>query len=83
MSYNPGETTILVDTGNIVYFEHNIIIMTSNLGSEYILEGNDELVMKEVKETFRPEFINRMDELDKEYVKVKKILNKRTKGRML
>ena len=27
--------------------------------------------------------INRMDELDKEYVKVKKILNKRTKGRML
>jgi chaperonin cofactor prefoldin len=28
-------------------------------------------------------FINRMDELDKEYVKVKKILNKRTKGRML
>ena len=40
--------------------------MTSNLGSEYILEGLDnakELVMNELKNTFRPEFINRIDEI--------------------
>ena len=40
--------------------------MTSNLGSEYILENLDnakELVMQELKNTFRPEFINRIDEI--------------------
>ena len=40
--------------------------MTSNLGSEYILEGNNnsyELVMNTLKSTFRPEFINRIDEI--------------------
>ena len=40
--------------------------MTSNLGSEYILseqEDGEELVLKELKKTFRPEFINRIDEV--------------------
>ena len=40
--------------------------MTSNLGSEYILEGNNDanlLVMNELKRTFKPEFINRIDEI--------------------
>ena len=40
--------------------------MTSNLGSEYILENVDnseELVMSELRKTFRPEFINRIDEI--------------------
>ena len=40
--------------------------MTSNLGSEYILENNsnsDEMVMQELKHTFRPEFLNRIDEI--------------------
>ena len=38
--------------------------MTSNLGSEHILEDNDEeKVMNELKQTFRPEFINRIDEI--------------------
>ena len=37
--------------------------MTSNLGSEHILDGNTDLVMKEVREHFRPEFINRIDEI--------------------
>ena len=40
--------------------------MTSNLGSEYILEDNidsNNLVMKELQSTFKPEFINRIDEI--------------------
>lgn len=52
--------------GRLVDFKNTIIIMTSNLGSEYILENmdnKDELVMKEVQKAFRPEFINRIDEV--------------------
>ena len=50
--------------GRTVDFKNTIIIMTSNLGSEYILENNDEeKVMNELKQTFRPEFINRIDEI--------------------
>jgi len=50
--------------GRTVDFKNTIIIMTSNLGSEYILEDNDEeKVMEELKQTFRPEFINRIDEI--------------------
>ncbi len=49
--------------GRVVDFKNTIIIMTSNLGSEAILEGKKEEVLKELKETFRPEFINRIDEI--------------------
>ena len=49
--------------GRTVDFKNTIIIMTSNLGSEYVLEDNNEAVLQEVKATFRPEFINRIDEL--------------------
>ena len=49
--------------GRTVDFKNTIIIMTSNLGSEHILEGNKELVTKEIQEYFRPEFINRIDEI--------------------
>ncbi len=52
--------------GRTVDFKNTIIIMTSNLGSEYILEGREDaekLVMEELKHTFRPEFINRIDEI--------------------
>ena len=52
--------------GRTVDFKNTIIIMTSNLGSEYILENvenKDELVMNELKHTFKPEFINRIDEI--------------------
>ena len=52
--------------GRTVDFKNTIIIMTSNLGSEYILDNNtnsNELVMNELKKTFRPEFINRIDEI--------------------
>ena len=52
--------------GRTVDFKNTIIIMTSNLGSEYILESkNDvkELIDKELKMTFKLEFINRIDEI--------------------
>ena len=52
--------------GRTVDFKNTIIIMTSNLGSEYILEKHDnanELVMEEMRHTFKPEFINRIDEI--------------------
>ncbi|MFA5602464.1 MAG: AAA family ATPase, partial [Bacilli bacterium] len=52
--------------GRMVDFKNTIIIMTSNLGSEYILENNKDseiLIMKELKNTFRPEFLNRIDEI--------------------
>jgi ATP-dependent Clp protease ATP-binding subunit ClpB len=49
--------------GRTVDFKNTIIIMTSNLGSEHILENDEEKVMDELKQTFRPEFINRIDEI--------------------
>ena len=52
--------------GRTVDFKNTIIIMTSNLGSEYILDNLDnanELVMDELRRTFKPEFINRIDEI--------------------
>ena len=49
--------------GRTVDFKNTIIIMTSNLGSEYVLEDKKDLIMQEVKEHFRPEFINRIDEI--------------------
>ena len=49
--------------GRTVDFKNTIIIMTSNLGSEHILNGNTDQVMKDVREHFRPEFINRIDEI--------------------
>lgn len=52
--------------GRVVDFKNTIIIMTSNLGSEYILDNEEnahELVLNELKNTFRPELINRIDEI--------------------
>ena len=52
--------------GRTVDFKNTIIIMTSNLGSEYILENlsnKNELINKELKSTFKPEFLNRIDEI--------------------
>ena len=52
--------------GRTVDFKNTIIIMTSNLGSEYILEGlenSESMVMSELRSTFKPEFINRIDEI--------------------
>ncbi|MEG1495020.1 MAG: AAA family ATPase [Bacilli bacterium] len=49
--------------GRTVDFKNTIIIMTSNLGSEFVLDGNTDKVEHVLKETFRPEFINRIDEI--------------------
>ncbi len=52
--------------GRTVDFKNTIIIMTSNLGSDYILdnvENAEKLVMQELKNTFKPEFLNRIDEI--------------------
>ena len=52
--------------GRFVDFKNTIIIMTSNLGSEYILDKNvnsEELVNQELKSYFKPEFLNRIDEI--------------------
>ena len=59
--------------GRTVDFKNTIIIMTSNLGSHYLLEGIDEngdihpeaekMVMNELRGNFRPEFLNRLDEI--------------------
>jgi ATP-dependent Clp protease ATP-binding subunit ClpB len=54
--------------GRLIDFKNTIIIMTSNLGSEIILDHNDDedrdkLVMNILKTKFRPELINRIDEI--------------------
>ncbi len=68
--------------GKTVDFKNTIIIMTSNIGSSYLLEAGEnindeakELVMNEMKRRFKPEFLNRVDDiimfkpLDKEGIK--------------
>ncbi|MFW5677197.1 MAG: AAA family ATPase, partial [Acetivibrio ethanolgignens] len=59
--------------GRTVDFKNTILIMTSNIGSSYLLEGieengeiseaSEELVMNELRGHFRPEFLNRLDEI--------------------
>ena len=59
--------------GRTVDFKNTIIILTSNLGSQYLLEGiqpdgsisaeAQEAVREELKRAFRPEFLNRLDEI--------------------
>ncbi|MEI3227892.1 MAG: ATP-dependent chaperone ClpB [Lachnospiraceae bacterium] len=59
--------------GRTVDFKNTIIILTSNIGSSYLLEGIDEngnirpesetLVMNDLRSHFRPEFLNRLDEI--------------------
>lgn len=59
--------------GRTVDFKNTIIILTSNIGSQYLLEGIDETgnirpeaesaVMNDLRAHFRPEFLNRLDEI--------------------
>ena len=59
--------------GRTVDFKNTILIMTSNIGSPYLLDGIDEngnikpdaqeLVMNDLRGHFRPEFLNRLDEI--------------------
>ena len=90
--------------GRTVDFKNTIIILTSNIGSQFLLEGIDEngnikesareLVETELKNRFRPEFLNRLDEtimfkpLTKENIReiadlIVKDLNKRLEDRQL
>lgn len=58
--------------GRTVNFKNTVVIMTSNIGSQYLMEGISadgsisenarELVMNELQMSFRPEFLNRLDE---------------------
>ena len=49
--------------GKLIDFNNTIIIMTSNIGSDLILEGQKDKVTDELKHYFKPEFINRVDEI--------------------
>ena len=53
--------------GNVIDFKNTIIIMTSNLGSQHLLENTFEKgkkkVLEQMKSAFKPEFINRIDEI--------------------
>ena len=49
--------------GRLVDFKNTVIIMTSNLGSEYLLKGDREAVKTLLAHTFKPEFLNRIDEI--------------------
>ena len=53
--------------GVTVSFKNTIIIMTSNIGSQYLLQGNDEntraMVSAELKNYFKPELLNRIDDV--------------------
>ena len=49
--------------GRTVDFKNTILILTSNLGSEYFLSGETEKVEPLLKRSFRPEFLNRLDEI--------------------
>jgi ATP-dependent Clp protease ATP-binding subunit ClpB len=49
--------------GRLVDFKNTVIIMTSNLGSEYLLEGNRGPVEALLHKAFKPEFLNRIDEI--------------------
>ena len=49
--------------GRVVDFKNTIIIMTSNLGSEYLLNGERDKVDMLLHQTFKPEFLNRIDEI--------------------
>ncbi len=56
--------------GRTVDFKNSIIIMTSNIGSQYILESRvkgkeetEELILKTLSSYFRPEFLNRVDDI--------------------
>ncbi len=85
--------------GRTVDFKNTVVIMTSNLGSEYLLEGIDEngeicpdvreAVEMLLKKSFRPEFLNRLDEIvfykpltKNDIVQIVELMLKDIKGRL-
>ena len=69
--------------GRLCDFKNTVIIMTSNIGSKEILEGHNEYLSNILHSTFKPEFLNRIDEIvyfnslskDVQYKIVEKMLN--------
>ncbi len=69
--------------GRLCDFKNTVIIMTSNLGSQEILDGHPELVDRLLHTSFKPEFLNRIDEIvtfnsltkEVQYQVVEKMLN--------
>jgi ATP-dependent Clp protease ATP-binding subunit ClpB len=52
--------------GRVVNFSNTVVILTSNIGSQYLLEGGNQaesLVMSALRSHFKPELLNRMDEI--------------------
>lgn len=57
--------------GRLINFTNTVVIMTSNIGSSYLLQGNmdtenhaaEDLVMSELRSHFKPELLNRMDDI--------------------
>ena len=57
--------------GRLVNFTNTVVIMTSNIGSAYLLQGQfesdehaaEDLVMAELRRHFKPELLNRMDDI--------------------
>ena len=70
--------------GRVVDFKNTILIMTSNIGSEFLMDGNNKTNQKkvenELKNHFKPEFINRIDDIvyfnSLDVTVIKKIVNK-------
>lgn len=69
--------------GRLCDFKNTVIIMTSNIGSQEILSGHSENIEKILHASFKPEFLNRIDEIvyfnslnkDVQYKIVEKVLN--------
>ena len=69
--------------GRLCDFKNTVIIMTSNIGSQEILSGHSENIEKILHASFKPEFLNRIDEIvyfnslnkDVQYKIVEKMLN--------
>ncbi|MDE6562668.1 MAG: ATP-dependent Clp protease ATP-binding subunit, partial [Malacoplasma sp.] len=57
------EGTLKDNQGRNINFKNTIIIMTSNVGAAYLMDNKNDLFERELKTTFKPEFLNRIDEI--------------------
>lgn len=57
------EGTLKDNQGRNINFKNTIIIMTSNVGAAYLMDNKIDLFERELKTTFKPEFLNRIDEI--------------------
>lgn len=59
------EGTLKDNQGRDINFKNTIIIMTSNVGAEYLIDNKSDMFENELKKAFKPEFLNRVDEIVK------------------